>query len=86
MTIQLPATNSPIRSLIDVAQVATDLAPANRQKLPTLPQALNSAANFFANEKGARTLHVICWRADGRIVLERIGRNGNHRIVWVFTK
>lgn len=86
MSINLPSANSQVRQLIDVAVVAEMLSPENRAKLPTLRQALRSATEFFAADSAAGAVHVICWRADGSIVLERIGRKGAHRPVWTFTR
>jgi len=84
MSINLPTANSQVRQLIDVAVVAEMLSPENRAKLPTLRQALSSAVEMFSADKAISSVNIVCRRADGSIVLERIGQRGGHRTVWTF--
>jgi hypothetical protein len=84
MSINLPTANSQVRQLIDVAVVAEMLSPENRAKLPTLRQALSSAVEMFSADKAISSVCIVCRRADGSIVLERIGNRGGHNTVWTF--
>jgi len=86
MSINLPTTTDPTRQLIDVAIIAEMLSPVNRGKLPTLRQALASAAAYFAVEPVAEAILVVCIKASGAIVLERIGRKGGHKTLWTFVQ
>lgn len=86
MSINLPTVNNPTRQLIDVASIAEMLNPGARGKLPTLRQALASAAAYFAVEPVAEAIHVVCIKASGAIVLERIGRKGGHKTLWTFVQ
>ena len=84
--INLPTTTDSTRQLIDVASIAEMLNPGARGKLPTLRQALISAAAYFAVEPVAEAIHVVCIKASGAIVLERIGRKGGHKTLWTFVQ
>lgn len=86
MSINLPTTTNPTRELIDVASIVEMLSPVNRGKMPTLRQALASAASYFAVEPAAAAVHVVCIKASGAIVLERIGKRGGHRTLWTFVQ
>lgn len=86
MSINLPTVNNPTRQLIDVASIADMLNPGARGKLPTLRHALINAAAYFAVEPAAEAIHVVCIKASGAIVLERIGRKGGHKTLWTFVQ
>jgi len=82
--IKLPEQNHPARQLMDIASIAEMLRSDNRANLPTLRNALLYAASYFMAEEAAKELHMVCWKADGSIVLERIGNRGGHNTVWTF--
>ena len=84
MSINLPTEGSTIRQLFDMPAVVEMLSPEGRIKLPTLRQALLSAADMFSADKAISSVCIVCRRADGSIVLERIGQRGGHRTVWTF--
>lgn len=82
MSIALPATDSPIRDLFDMQYLASVLAPRNRPFLPTLREALAQARQLDWTGIAAR--HYVCTRADGSIILERVGPKGGHKTIWTF--
>lgn len=51
MSINLPTEGSTIRQLFDMPAVVEMLSPEGRIKLPTLRQALSSAADMFSADK-----------------------------------
>ena len=84
--LSLPSSNSPLRSLFDVAELAVNAAPGNRQKMPTFRDARLKAPAFFAAEPAARSLTAIVARADGQLWLVRFGRKGGWQRLWNFGK
>lgn len=82
--LHLPSSNSPLRSLFDVAELAVMASPENRQKMPTFRDARLKAPVFFTAEPAARELYAIVVRADGQLWLVRFGRRGGWRRVWNF--
>lgn len=86
MTINLPTSTHPARQHIDIAATVAMLHPDERRKLPTLRNALMSASDFFKAEPASKSVTVVCWKCDGRIVLERINKRGGHKTLWVFAQ
>lgn len=82
--LHLPSSTSPLRSLFDVAELAVNAAPGNRQNMPTFRDARLKAPAFFADEPAAQSLHAVVARADGQLWLVRFGRKGGWRRLWNF--
>ena len=81
--INLPSATNPVSQLLDTTIVLEMLASRN---LSTLTQALSGAKAYFAVEPVAEAIHVVCIKASGAIVLERIGRKGGHKTLWTFVR
>lgn len=82
MSITLPSATSPMRQLFDMSGLVDMLAPTARPFLPSLRQALHQAAQLDWTGISAR--HYVCVKADGSIVLERVGKRGGHKTAWTF--
>jgi hypothetical protein len=78
MSLKLPASNSPIRELFDIADLA------DWHKLPTFGQAWRGAKAFLQAEPAARAVHSIVIRATGEIWLIRVGKRGGWNRIWNF--
>lgn len=83
MSLRLPPLNSELRSFFDVADLAMIAAPAVRRNLPTLREAMRSAASFLADEPLAKAVQSIVLRADGTVELHQFTRR-THRPLWNF--
>lgn len=85
MSLKLPAKNSPVRELFDVAHLAEVAAPAVRHKLPTLGEARRQSRGIFANPKLApKSVTYIVLRANGDLHLVTFGPRGGFRVRWNF--
>jgi len=82
--LSLPTSDSPLRELFDVAELAAMAAPGNRQNMPTFRDVRLKAPSFFASEPAARSFHAIVVRADGQLWLVRFGRKGGWKRLWNF--
>lgn len=70
MSLNLPASDSPLRALFDVSDLRDVMA------LPTFRDAKNSAASYLASESAARSVNALCLRANGEIWLVTFGSRG----------
>lgn len=82
--LSLPTSSSPLRQLFDVATLAEVASPANRSKLPTFRQTVQSAKEFFASETSAKSLNAVTLRASGELWLVEVKRSGSWRKLWNF--
>ena len=82
--LSLPTSSSPLRQLFDVATLAEVASPANRSKLPTFRQTVQSAKEFFASETSAKSLNAVTLRASGELWLVEVKRSGGWRKLWNF--
>lgn len=85
MSLKLPAKNSPVRELFEVAHLAEIAAPAVRHKLPTLGEARRQSYGIFEKSKySPKTITYIVLRANGDVQLVSFGRKGGFRVRWNF--
>lgn len=84
MSLALPTSSSPLRQLFDVADLAEMASPANRSKLPTFRQTVQSAKSFFAGETSAKAVNAVTFRANGELWLVEVKRSGAWRKLWNF--
>ena len=88
--INLPPKNHPVRDLLDIAYVARILSPAFRNLVLTIPQAVESALEFFKSEKAARGIYQIVSNLDHSqfYFVELSSRNGGNnvdtKVLWQF--
>jgi hypothetical protein len=80
----LPSASSALRNLFDVAHLAEIAAPANRAKLRTFREAVTSARQYLAAERGAKAVNTICLCADGTLQLVSVGPKGGIKRLWNF--
>ena len=83
MSLLLPSSESPVRSLFDVAHIAQVCAPSVRHQLPTLREARSSAAAILSGG-GVKAVTSVVLRANGDIHLMQFGPRGGMRKVWNF--
>jgi hypothetical protein len=86
--LKLPAPDSPLRKLFDVAHLAAVAAPSEAGKLPTVRDARHSAQRELA-QPSVRWLVYIVLSAAGEIVLvrfkrSRYGNTPSMKRLWVF--
>ena len=84
MSLSLPLSSSPLRSMFDVAHLAEIAHPANRSKLRTFREAVTSAREYLAAERGAKAVNTICLCADGTLQLVSVGPKGGIKRLWNF--
>lgn len=92
MSLKLPAANSPVRDLFDMADLAERAAPAVRGQLPTLAQARSQARKAFEYDRAnqprvewrLRAVTYFVLRANGDLHLITFGPKGGFRIRWNF--
>ena len=84
MTVNLPLSGSPVYEAMDVAHVAEALSPENRSKLPTLRMVLAKYRKHINSESAVKSVESICIKADGSVVLVRVGPRGGHKVLWKF--
>lgn len=82
--LSLPSSSSTLRNLFDVEALAEIAAPANRSKLRTFREAVTSARQYMATERGAKAVNTICVCADGTLQLVRVGPKGGIKRLWNF--
>ncbi len=82
MSYRLPASDSSLRSLFDVRDL---VAIGTKQVSPAdFRNALSGARSFLANEPAAREVHSLCVKADGELILLRVGKRGGWKKLWSF--
>ena len=84
MTIKFPTNDNPIRDMFDAASVAMMLLPEKRMSLPTLRDALRIGRESISADSAISSVNVVCIKANGDIVLEKIGKRGGHDTIWTF--
>ena len=85
MSFPLPTLGTPAREAMgDVAHVVELLNPANIAKLPEFSRALSSLRRNFP--VGAKSVNVICLRADDERWLISVGPRGGWKKIWNFGK
>lgn len=84
MSLRLPPSDSPIRELIDLNQLASLSAPAERQKLPTLTQARELARRTFEADRAAKSVNILVLLMDGSLELVSYGPRGGRQTLWKF--
>ena len=82
MSLSLPLSSSPLRSMFDVAHLAEMANPSNRAKLATFRQAVQSARAMISD--GVKSVNCICVTADGCLRLIQIGPRGGVKRLWNF--
>ena len=83
MSLKLPPSDSPIRALFDMRQLAEVGDPANRPMLPKFPEALANARAFLEDEPDARSICMFALSSNGKLWLLRISKSGSCP-VWNF--
>ena len=73
--LSLPLSNSPLREMFDVADLAA-------KRFTTLRNAIHIARK--TNWDGIRAINFLVLRADGRVQLIRIGSRGGRKVLWNF--
>jgi hypothetical protein len=79
--LRLPPPASPLRSVFDVAHLVA--AAAKPADLPTFKAAVHGARNHLAIDTAARSVHMLCLRADGALWLIEVTRK-TWRKRWAF--
>jgi hypothetical protein len=83
MSFRLPLTNSPAHEAMgDLAHVAEVLNPTNITKLPCFGEALRKLRRDFP--VGAKSVNLICLRADDERWLISVGPRGGWKKIWNF--
>ena len=84
MSFRLPPSDSPIRDLFAIEDVAAMADPAERAKLPDFRGLVRSLQDFVLNDERVESACGLCWRADGSLWLVRVGSRGGWSKVWNF--
>jgi hypothetical protein len=85
MSLLLPASDSPLRELFDVRDLANLDNAEGRASIATFRQALDGGREFLAGYMGAKSVNSICLRADGELWLIEVTRK-TWRRKWNFGK
>ncbi len=75
--LSLPLTSSPLRELFELATLV------DYQKLPDFRRAVSACRNTV-QQRGIRSVHSVCMRAAGEIVLIKVGKRGGVKQLWNF--
>lgn len=86
MSLKLPAIDSPLRELFDVADLAKLHDPQERLKLATLRSAIVGARRTFEADPAVRAVHYIVIQWDASLELIRFGPKGGKKTLWKFGK
>ena len=79
--LNLPATDSPIRDLVDIG----DLATMHRQDVPFLANALSGHRAMMKADKAIKSVNFLATSVtDGNLYLFAAGRRGGVRTLWDF--
>ena len=87
MTISLPTPNHPAAELFDadtIEAVAALLHPSKRSELSSLQEVLRRVKESSSSDVSAS--YCVCMKANGAIVMERIGPRGGHKTIWTFAR
>jgi len=83
MSLHLPPANHPARERFDRQHLVEVAHPSNRQKLPTVRQAVNSARQML-KDGSAVAVFTFCLNAEGDLKLIRVNWRGGVSTVWNF--
>lgn len=86
MSFRLPLTGSPLRELFDVRDLLPYGEPGGLLKAPTFRQFIATGRETLANCPGVRSVHGFALRADGHLILLRVGPGNRTRRLWDFSK
>lgn len=85
MSLALPASDSPVRALIDMELLASLGDSANVRRLPTYREAVNSSRATLVLDAAVHSVHTLALRADGELWLVRVSRRmQSAQRVWNF--
>jgi hypothetical protein len=85
MKLKFPPIDSPVRALLDIPALIESAAPGNRLHIPDLRTALWQAREAMQASPKTKTVHTVCWRADGALQFVRITPRRWKRL-WLFGK
>lgn len=85
MSFPLPLPGTKAREAIgDLAVLVPILDPANVSRLPTFRAAIRSAVETLKAAPAAKSVNIVCLRANEERWLISVGRRGGWRKVWNF--
>lgn len=85
MSFSLPLQGTEAREACgDIFALAEILNPANVNKLPTFREAINLARGELAHISAAKSINIVCLRANDERWLIQVGRRGAWKQIWNF--